>query len=307
MRSNKVGKVREKVFDRELTLIAVTVMLGALMSITDSTIVNVAIPTLGRKLHAPLSTIQWATTSYLLAVAVVIPSTRWVIDRIGTKRAYLGSLVLFILGSILCGLASSPTTLIVFRAIQGLGGGLKVPVGQTILSRAAGPQRMGRVMTVVAAPSFLGIVIGPVIGGLILGTLGWRWIFYVNVPFGIVAVVLAVAFLAADSDRARVPLDVFGLMLLPPGLALLIYGLSELGNVGSFSTSVLIGLVGGVVCIALFCRRAFRISTPLVNLRLLGNRRFLAANIAAFVFTASAGSGPLITTLYFQVGRGYSA
>jgi EmrB/QacA subfamily drug resistance transporter len=307
VRLRKAGEVRDKVFDRELALIAVTVMLGALMSITDSTIVNVAIPTLGRKLHAPLSTIQWATTSYLLAVAVVIPLTRWVIDRIGTKRAYLGSLVLFILGSILCGLASTPTTLIVFRAIQGLGGGLMVPVGQTILSRSAGPQRMGRVMTVVAAPSFLGIVIGPVVGGLILGTLGWRWIFYVNVPFGIVAVVLAVAFLATDSDRARVPMDVYGLLLLPPGLALVIYGLSELGNVGSFSTTVLIGLVGGSVFIALFCRRAFRTDAPLVNLRLLGNHRFLTANLAAFVFTAAAGSGPLITTLYFQVGRGYSA
>jgi MFS family permease len=121
MRLRSAGEVREKVFDRELALIAATVMLGALMSITDSTIVNVAIPTLGRKLHAPLSTVQWATTSYLLAVAVVIPLTRWVIDRIGTKRAYLGSLVLFILGSILCGLASSATTLIVFRAIQGFG------------------------------------------------------------------------------------------------------------------------------------------------------------------------------------------
>jgi EmrB/QacA subfamily drug resistance transporter len=307
MRSGKAGKVREKVFDRELTLIAVTVLLGAMMSITDSTIVNVAIPTLGRKLHAPLSTIQWATTSYLLAVAVVIPLTRWVIDRIGTKRAYLGSLILFILGSILCGLASSATTLIAFRAIQGLGGGLMLPVGQTILSRAAGPERMGRVMTVVGAPSYLGIVIGPVIGGLILGTLGWRWIFYVNVPFGIVAIVLAVAYLAADSDRSRAPLDVYGLLLLPPGLALLIYGLSELGNVGSFSTSVLVGLISGSAFIALFARRALRISTPLINLHLLANRRFLTANIAAFVFTAAAGSGPLITTLYFQVGRGYSA
>jgi EmrB/QacA subfamily drug resistance transporter len=307
VRSRKASEVREKVFDRELTLIAATVMLGALMSITDSTIVNVAIPTLGRKLHAPLSTIQWATTSYLLAVAVVIPLTRWVIDRIGTKRAYLGSLVLFILGSILCGLASTPTTLIIFRAIQGLGGGLMVPVGQTILSRAAGPQRMGRVMTVVGAPSFLGIVIGPVIGGLILGTLGWRWIFYVNVPFGIVAVALSVAFLAADSDRSRAPLDVVGLLLLPPGLALLIYGLSELGNTGSFTASVLVGLIGGLSFIALFCRRALRISTPLVNLRLYANYRFLTANLAAFVFTAAAGSGPLITTLYFQVGRGYSA
>lgn len=307
MRLRKAGEAREKVFDRELSLIAATVMLGALMSITDSTIVNVAIPTLGRKLHAPLSTIQWATTSYLLAVAVVIPLTRWVIDRVGTKYAYLGSLVLFILGSILCGLASTPTTLIVFRAIQGLGGGLMVPVGQTILSRAAGPQRMGRVMTVVGAPSFLGIVIGPVLGGLILGTLGWRWIFYVNVPFGVVAVLLAIAYLAADTDRSDAPLDVVGLLLLPPGLALLIYGLSELGNTGSFTMSVLVGLVGGAVFIVAFCHRALRIAAPLVNLRLWANYRFLTANISAFVFTAAAGSGPLITTLYFQVGRGYSA
>ena len=307
MRSSKVGKVREKVFDRELTLISITVLLGAMMSITDSTIVNVAIPTLGRKLHTTLPTIQWATTSYLLTVAVVIPLTRWAIDRFGTKATYVGSLILFILGSVLCGLASSATMLIAFRAVQGFGGGLMLPVGQTILSRAAGPQRMGRVMTVVAAPSYLGIVIGPVIGGLILGTLGWRWIFYVNVPFGIVTVVLSALYLAKDTDRSKAPLDVYGLLLLPPGLALLIYGLSELGNLGSFSTSVLVGLIAGTTFVALFAHRALRISTPLVNLRLFANRRFLMANAAAFIFTAAAGSGPLITTLYFQVGRGYSA
>jgi EmrB/QacA subfamily drug resistance transporter len=293
-------------FDAALIRVAIVVLLGTVMTIVDSTIVNVAIPTLGRDLHATLATIQWASTSYILALAVIIPITRWMIDRIGAKSAYLLSLVLFLGGSICCGRAWSATSLIAFRALQGIGGGMLVPVGQTILTRLAGPQRMGRVMSLVGAPSMIGIVIGPVIGGLVLVTLGWRWIFYVNVPIGLVAIALALLFVPRDEDRGRAPFDAVGFFLLPPGLALLMFGFTEFGNLGHASTSVLVGLVGGPILIAAFVWRSLRVRDPMLNLRLLTNRRFATANVAGLLFVAASGSGPLITTLYYQVGRGYS-
>jgi EmrB/QacA subfamily drug resistance transporter len=293
-------------FDAALIRIAVVVLLGTVMTIVDSTIVNVAIPTLGRDLHATLATIQWASTSYVLALAAIIPVTRWVMDRIGAKSAYLISLILFIGGSVCCGRAWSATSLIAFRALQGIGGGMLVPVGQTILTRVAGPQRMGRVMSLVAAPSMIGIVIGPVIGGLVLVTLGWRWIFYVNVPIGLVGIALALAFVPRDEERGRAPFDVVGFFLLPPGLVLLMFGFTEFGNIGHLSTLVLVGLIGGPTMIAAFVWRSLHVRDPMLNLRLFANRRFATANIAGLLFVAASGSGPLITTLYYQVGRGYS-
>jgi EmrB/QacA subfamily drug resistance transporter len=293
-------------FDAGLIRIAVVIVLGTVMTIVDSTIVNVAIPTLGRDLKASLPTIQWTSTSYLLALATIIPITRWVIERIGAKNAYLLSLVLFLSGSICCGLAWSATSLIVFRAVQGIGGGMLLPVGQTILTRVAGPHRMGRVMSLVGAPSMLGVVIGPVVGGVVLVTLGWRWIFFINIPIGLIGIVLAAIFIPRDDERSRPPFDTIGLLLLPPGLALLMYGFTEFGNVGHVSTAVLVGLVGGPVLIGCFVWRSLRTRHPLLNLRLFANRRFATANIAALVFIAASGSGPLITTLYYQIGRGYS-
>lgn len=293
-------------FDSGLTRIAIVVVLGTVMTIVDSTIVNVAIPTLGRELRASLPTIQWTSTSYLLALATIIPITRWVIERIGAKNAYLLSLVLFLSGSICCGIAWSAPSLIVFRAVQGIGGGMLLPVGQTILTRVAGPHRMGRVMSIVGAPSMLGVVIGPVVGGVVLVTLGWRWIFFVNVPIGLIGIALALLFVPRDDERARPPFDTVGLFLLPPGLALLMYGFTEFGNIGHISSSVLVGLLGGPVLIGCFVWRSLRTKHPLLNLRLFANRRFATANLAALVFIAASGSGPLITTLYYQIGRGYS-
>ena len=157
------------------------------MSILDTTIVNVALDTLGRDLHATIAQIQWVATGYLLALAAVIPLTGWSARRFGAKRVYLGSIVLFTLGSALCGLAESSTSLILFRVLQGIGGGMIMPVAQMIMAEVAGPKRMGRVMSIVVMPAMLAPILGPVVGGLILQNLHWSWIFFVNVPIGIVA------------------------------------------------------------------------------------------------------------------------
>src|ERR1700712_650708 len=237
---------RERVIDAELRGLAIVVVLGTIMSIFDTTIVNVAIDTLGRTFHSNLSTIQWVSTAYLLALAIVIPLTGWSIERFGAKRMYMISLTLFIVGSALCGMAWSAGSLIAFRVVQGLGGGMILPIGQTILARAAGPQRIGRGMSIVGIPMLLGPVLGPALGGLILGSLSWRWIFYVNIPIGILALVLSARTLKMDATGKAGKLDIVGLGLLSPALALIVYGLSEAGSTGGFSnTRVIVGLVLG--------------------------------------------------------------
>ena len=195
------------------------------MSILDTTIVAVALATLGRDFHVSVTTIQWVATGYLLALALVIPVTGWAVDRFGAKLIWMTSLSLFIIGSSLCGLAWSANSLIAFRVLQGIGGGMLLPVGQSILARAAGPQRMGRVMSIIGVPMVLGPIMGPVIGGLIVSNFSWRWIFYINVPIGIVTLILSSRWLPKFDTDERFPssFDTLGFCLLSPGLAALVY------------------------------------------------------------------------------------
>src|SRR6201992_1171318 len=162
--------------------ISAVVIVGSVMSILDTTIVNVALATLSHELHSTIDQIQWVVTGYMLALGAVIPVTGWAARRFGAKRVYIVSLALFLVGSPLCGIAPSTTELIFFRVLQGLGGGMILPIGQLMMAEAAGPSRMGRVMSVVAVPAMLAPILGPTIGGLMLDNTSWRWIFYVNVP-----------------------------------------------------------------------------------------------------------------------------
>src|SRR3954451_13904217 len=200
--------------------VAVVVILGAIMSVLDTTIVNVALDTLAKDLHSPLTDIQWVVTGYMLALAAVIPVSGWAVTRFGAKRLYLVSLVLFTAGSALCGLSWSTATLIGARVLQGLGGGMLMPVGQMILVRAAGPRNMAKVMSAIGVPIILAPVFGPTLGGLLVEHAGWQWIFFVNLPIGVAAVIAALRLLPRD---AIVPaeagkLDATGLGLVASGL-----------------------------------------------------------------------------------------
>jgi EmrB/QacA subfamily drug resistance transporter len=283
------------------------VVLGSIMSILDTTIVNVAIPTFARDFRAPLSTVQWVSTGYLLALAMTIPLTGWAVERFGAKRMWIVSLVLFLLGSALSGAAWSIQSLIVFRILQGIGGGMIMPIGQSIMATAAGPQRMGRVMSLLGVPMLLGPVLGPVIGGLIIDSVSWRWIFYVNIPIGIVAVALAVRILPGHEKTDRLyKLDVLGLALLSPGLGLVVYGLSKAGH-GSAS-SVLVPAAVGLVLIGAFVLHALRTKlTPLIEVRLFRHRQFSAAAVTTFAFGAALFGGMFLLPIYYQVVRGQSA
>jgi MFS family permease len=177
--------------DPHVKRVAIVVILGAIMSVLDTTIVNVALNDLSHDLHSSLSGIQWVITGYLLSLAAVIPVTGWAVRRYSARRLYLIALVVFTAGSALCGLATSSTELIIFRVIQGVGGGMLTPIGQMTLVKAAGPRNMAKVMSIVGVPIVLAPVFGPTLGGLLVQSVGWQWIFEVNVPVGILTLVLA--------------------------------------------------------------------------------------------------------------------
>src|SRR5579862_7045665 len=192
---------------REVWIVSAVAMLGAVMSILDTTIVNVALATLGKDLHSSLASIQWVITGYMLSLAAVIPVTGWASRRFGAKRVFLISLALFTLGSLLCGLASSITELILFRVLQGVGGGMIMPLAQMIMADAAGPKRMGRVMGLVAVPMMLAPTLGPLLGGTIIEGLDWHWIFFVNLIVGAVAIPLAIRLLPSKAGEKTDTLD----------------------------------------------------------------------------------------------------
>ncbi|MDX6376576.1 MAG: hypothetical protein QOE98_879, partial [Gaiellaceae bacterium] len=255
--------------DRRLWAISSVVILGAVMSILDTTIVNVAIDALARDLHATHGTNQWVSTGYMLALATVIPLTGWAAERFGTKRLFLVAVSLFAAGSALCGMAWSSESLIGFRVLQGLGGGMVMPTGMMILAQAAGPQRMGRVMSVIGVPMLIAPVIGPALGGYLIDAISWRWIFFVNVPIGAIALVLAYRILDRDRPQERHPLDVRGFLYLSPGLTALVYGLAEAGSAGSLTAARPMLSVGvGVALIAAFIWHALHAKRPLLDLQL---------------------------------------
>jgi EmrB/QacA subfamily drug resistance transporter len=294
--------------DRELLTVAVVVVLGAIMSILDTTVVNVAISHLTTDFNTSLETIQWIVTGYTLALATVIPLTGWAADRFGTKRLYMLSLALFVGGSVLSGLAWSAESLIGFRVVQGLGGGMLMPAGMTILTRAAGPQRVGRVMSIIGVPMLLGPIIGPILGGWLVDDVSWRWIFFINIPIGIAALVMSRKVLPKDEPQAHERLDAVGLALLSPGLALFIYGLAQSSSGGGFASSdVLVPGLAGVALLVAFGWHALRTSHPLIDLRLFQNRTFAAASATLILFAIAVFGSFLLLPLYFQTVRGESA
>jgi EmrB/QacA subfamily drug resistance transporter len=292
--------------------IAVVVIVGAIMSILDTTIVNVALQTLREDLGASLATIQWVSTGYLLALSTVIPLTGWAAERFGPRRVWMTVVSAFVLTSALCGLAWSAEALIAFRVLQGLAGGMVMPVGMITLAQAAGPQHMGRTMSVVGVPMLLAPVLGPVLGGLIVDNLSWRWIFYVNVPIGLVGLTLAARLLptgralGASGDQPPV-LDWRGLLMLSPGVAAIVFGLSEYGQHRTLAVAIAwVPMLIGVILVAAFVRHALRVRFPLVEVRLFESRGFAAAAATTFLVGAALFGSMILLPLYYQLARGES-
>jgi EmrB/QacA subfamily drug resistance transporter len=295
--------------DRATLVVAGVATLGLIMAVLDTTIVNVALDTVSRDLHAPLSTIQWVSTGYLLSLAVVIPLSGWVTERFGSKRTWIASIGVFAVGSALCATATSAGELIVFRVLQGFGGGMLIPVGFTLVAQSAGPQRVGRALAVVGVPILLGPIFGPIIGGLIVDNAAWQWIFVVNVPIAVLAIIVAARVLHPDAGRADAgALDWVGAALLCPGLAGIVFGLSETESRGGIDHPIAFGpILAGLVLVGLFAWHSFRVPRPLIEPRLFRSRGFRAAATTTFLLGAALFATLLVLPLYYQVVRGQSA
>jgi EmrB/QacA subfamily drug resistance transporter len=290
--------------------IAVVVILGAIMSVLDTTIVNVALHDLSGDLHASLASIQWVITGYLLSLAAVIPITGWAVRRFSARRLYVIALVVFTAGSALCALATSSGELIAFRVLQGVGGGMLTPIGQMILVKAAGPRNLPKVMSFIGVPIVLAPVFGPTLGGLLLQGVGWQWIFLINVPVGILALTFALRLLPHDEAGSAQAgrLDVIGLALAATGVVGVTYGLSKSESAGHLTApSVMIPVLAGLALVALFVAHARRTEHPLLDLSLFSNSAFRAASIVTFCLGAALFGAMILMPLYFQTVRGEDA
>lgn len=292
-------------------------VLGAMLSAMDSTILAVAVDSISREFGASTASVQFVTGGYLLAMCMSIPVTGWAIDRFGSTRMWLFALSVFLVGSVCCGLAWNLPSLVGFRVLQGIGGGMIIPIAQVVLGAAAGPDRMGRAMALLGGPTQLAPVLGPILGGLIVDRLDWRWSFYLNVPLVLAALVAARRGLPReDGDRAAAPLDLVGLVLLSLGLGALVYGLSGIAGVegagpvaGIGSGAVAAGWSGaGALLLLCYTVRALRMpGTPIIDVRLFASRKFGVAAGLVFLSGSSLFALTFLLPLYHQQARGAAA
>lgn len=287
--------------------VSVIFVVAMFVSIMDGTIVNVALPALSRQFHMGGTSIDIVVVAYLVSLAVIIPVSGWMGDRWGTKRVFLSVLALFSLASALCGLAWNFESLVAFRALQGLGGGALIPVGTAILYRIFPPEERVRLSSTLMIPTVIAPATGPVLGGFFVDHLSWRWVFYVNVPIGIVACLFGLIYLQEHREPQAGSFDLPGFLLAGLGLALTLYALSEGASFGWLSPSILSSLIAGVLLLVLFVVVELRTREPMIDLRLLGNHIFRTCNLVS-LFSAAGFLGVLfVAPLYLQEGRGISA
>jgi EmrB/QacA subfamily drug resistance transporter len=284
--------------------VGVVFVAAMFMSIMDITIVNVALPTIGRDFGVPATSVDAVSISFLVSLAVFIPASGWLGDRFGGKRVLLSAIVVFTSASVLCGLASSLGELVLFRILQGAGGGMLAPVGMAMLLRAFPPAERIRASAILTVPTTFAPALGPVLGGLLVTDLSWRWVFFVNLPIGLVAFVFGLVFLEGGTEHRPGRFDTLGFVLSGGGLGLLMYGVSE-GPVRGWDDSlVLLTIAVGLVLLGAMALVELRTRHPLVDLRLLANRLFRAANGVMILASASFLGTLYVVSLYYQDGRG---
>lgn len=294
--------------DAPLVRAAFVLVLGTFMATLDATIVAVGVSTLATEFDATPVEVQWVSTAYLLAMVAAVPASGWLVDRFGGRRTWIVAVLCFVVASALCALAWSLTSLVAFRVLQGLAGGLLPATGQAVLARLAGPSRIGRVISIVGVVPLLSPVLGPLAGGAILGVATWPWLFYVNLPIGLGAAVLALLLVPADTAAARgAAFDVRGALLLSPGLAVFVLGLTELERTGGPLPGVPVSLAG-LAMLVLFVVHGLRTrGTPLIDPRLFARNPFGPAALALVILGLSVFGATFLLPLYLQTGRGLDA
>jgi EmrB/QacA subfamily drug resistance transporter len=287
-------------------IVAAVFVCGMFLDILDTTIVNVALPDLGREFHAATASIEWIVLGYLLSLAVFIPASGWIGDRLGTRRVFLFALAMFTLASALCGQAHSLGELVAFRVLQGVGGGMLVPVGTAMLFRAFPPIERAKASTVLFIPTVLAPALGPVLGGWLVTDVSWRWIFYVNLPVGLLGFTIGFLFLREEREGIAGKFDLPGFVLAGAGLALLLYALTQGPARGWRSAQILAAGGVGIVVFVLLVVVETRVPEPLLALRLFRERMFRNANVL-MLFTYSSFIGVIfLMPLYLQNLRGFT-
>lgn len=284
----------------------IAIILGLFMVILDGTAVNVALPRLVEDFNSSLSVLQWTVTGYVLAQAAVIPLAGWLSDRFGAKKIFLISIGLFTIGSILCAVAQDPTQLIVFRILQGLGGGLVMPIAMAFTYRLSPPDKVGAVMGMMGIPILLAPALGPILAGWMVDFVSWQWIFLINIPVGIIGILIGIRSLPNISRQSVAALDKWGMIFGPLAFAALAYGISEGGN-GWSSAKTIIGITVGVVSLALFIVIELRRENPLLELRVFKSGDFLRGILIQWVTQIGLFGTMFLVPLFLQQAKGYSA
>ena len=298
----------QPVSDRRLTLISLVLVLGALTTLLDTTIVNIALDHLRSTFDASVADTQWISTGYLLAFVAVIPVSGWVSERLGDRTTWMLAVATFMVGSMLCGVAWSLPSLVGFRVLQGVGGGMVLPVTITILTRAAGKDRIGRAIATIGLIGQLAPILGPIIGGSIVHSVSWHWLFLVNVPLCLAALALGPVLLPSYGGRPGHRLDAVGFLLLTPGVALVAFGLSRVGGEDGFATTsawlplgIGVGLLGAFVVGALRAGPA-----ALIDVRVFARRSFGLSSVITFVAGFSMYALMFLLPIFYQQVRGES-
>ncbi|MCK9171269.1 MAG: multidrug efflux MFS transporter [Treponema sp.] len=289
---------------------AIVLVVGALAPLFDSTMVNVSVHTIASDMKATITTVQWITTGYVLAMGLAVPISGWATKRFGCKKTYIFSLVLFLIGSVCTMLSWNIESLIAFRIIQGAGAGLMMPTLQTELVQVSGGHNLGRIMSIISIPGLLGPILGPVLGGIIVSRASWRAIFWINIPICIAAVPLSVWGIPSDkTPEKKAHLDVAGMLLLSPAFALLTYGIVQTARQGGLSSrAVCIPLMTGIALMVLYVVYALKTKQePALNVRLFKSMNFSVSNIL-LIFSGIITNGALLMLpLYYQEVRGATA
>jgi EmrB/QacA subfamily drug resistance transporter len=287
-------------------LIPLIVACGLFMENLDSTVLSTSLPAIAADLHEDPISLKLALTSYLLSLAVFIPISGWVADRYGARTVFMAAIAVFTFGSALCGLSNSLTEFVIFRIIQGLGGAMMVPVGRLVILRTVPKAEMISALAWLTIPALIGPVIGPPLGGFITTYLNWRWIFYINLPVGVLGLVLTWRFISNIMEAHVPPLDRIGFALSGIGLAAFVFGLAILGETGgSILHGVALTLAGLLICGA-YVWHAHRVEHPVIELRLLRIPTFRAGVIGASFFRIGIGAMPFLLPLMLQLSFGLS-
>jgi EmrB/QacA subfamily drug resistance transporter len=288
-------------------VVSVVFVAAMFMNIMDGTVVNVALPTLAQQFDVAIGSVSGVVTAYLVTLALAMPVSGWLGDRFGGRNVLLAAITVFTVASALCGLAGSLPELVAFRAVQGLGGGILVPVGVTMITRAFPPAQRIRASRLLMVPSLLAPALGPVIGGALVDGLSWRWIFYVNLPVGVVAAAVGLLFLPARSEHPAGRFDLPGFLLVGAGFPLAMYALSTGSSAGWTSPAVLGTGLPGLALLAAFAVWERRPANPLLRLRLYRNRLFRVTSLQLAAATGGFLGTLFLAPLMLQGGLGFSA